>query len=316
MGPTGNGSVFELWNPAAAVPAELVTELHPYENCVAVGWMQLSAELYALTGDGTYMDEFERTLYNHLLGAQAIDGHDFSYYQGNVGAKVHETGLSWYACCRYRGMTMLTQLGEFLAMAGEESISIALYAPSEADVEVGGVPVHLRQSTDYPRGGEVQLAVDPAAPAAFTLRLRVPAAAPLGGLSVNDHAVEAEVHDGFASILRTWTAGDVVRVMFEPELRQTEAVIGERPAILTTYGPLVLAIDTREGTPLDGTTVNRLTAGDLRAEHPEDWSRIARFAVPGTRAGTGRSILLVDYASAGSLDPGSDRFRVWVSATA
>jgi DUF1680 family protein len=306
IAPIGNGSVYEMWNPAASRPGELPNNLHPYENCVAVTWMQLSVELFEATGDPVHMDEYERTLFNHLLGAQAADGHDFSYYQGNVGTKVHETNSGWYACCRYRGMTMLTQVPGHVVFERDGGLVIALYADSESEARVGDTRVTVVQRTAYPRDGVIDLTVSPESPLEFTLQFRIPASTTLRSVTVNAEAAEADVWAGLATLRRTWSEGDRVRIELDLTVAQVEADLDERPAVLTTYGPLVLAIDSREGTPIDETTVGRLTAPDLEPAHPADWSRIVRFVADGTP--------LVDFASAGSLAPGEDRFRIWVTA--
>ncbi len=314
IGPTGNGAIWEFWNPSAAQPLELTNEFRANENCVAVGWMQLSAELFRLTGDPAYMDEFEKTLYNHLLGSQAIDGHDFSYYQGHLGAKVHATMPNRYSCCRYRGMTMLTQLGEHVITHRDDGLAVVLYGSSTVDTAVDGVPVRVRQATDYPRDPTVGISVDPASPVAFTLGFRVPATAEIETVSLNAEVVAVERSGGFASIRRIWSPGDRVEVAFRLRTVRTEAVINDRPVVLTTYGPLVLAIDTHEGTPLDSTVVDLRSGAALQPAHPSDWSRIVRFTVDGAIGRSAYPVTLVDYASAGSIAPREDRFRIWVTA--
>jgi len=82
IGITGNGSISETWWMVGGRPALLTNDIHPNENCVAVCWMKLSNYLLTHSGDAAYADQFEKTLYNHLLGSQALDGSDFSYYQG------------------------------------------------------------------------------------------------------------------------------------------------------------------------------------------------------------------------------------------
>ena len=42
IGPSGNGSISEIWWWLGRAPLALTNDLHPNENCVAVAWMQLS----------------------------------------------------------------------------------------------------------------------------------------------------------------------------------------------------------------------------------------------------------------------------------
>lgn len=318
IGPTGNGSIAEIWWWLGKAPIALTNDLHPNENCVAVAWMQICAELLACSGHARFADEFEKTLYNHLLGAQALDGSDFSYYQGLEGRKVHKTPASWYSCCRYRGMKMFAHLGEWAVLSSAEGPVIALFAALTARVPVGAQQVDILQETDYPRTGRVTISVRPECAAAFTLRIRKPGFCPEVMLTVNGASQPAcPVEDGFLCLTRTWSAaGDTVALDLTMPVTSRQATIqDDRESVLTTYGPLVLAIDSRYGTPLGATRVDGAGAMlPLTPQEPDGntWTPIVRFTTPGTIADAPAPVTLVDYASAGSQNPAQDKFQVWV----
>ena len=318
IGPTGTGSISESWWWLGRAPLALTNDLHPNENCVAVAWMQLSAELLACSGHARFADEFEKTLYNHLLGAQALDGSDFSYYQGLEGRKVHKTPASWYSCCRYRGMKLLAHLGEWAVLGSEQGPVIALFASLTARVPVGTQHVEICQTTDYPRTGRVTIVVRPEQAAVFTLRLRKPGFCPEVKLAVNGEPQPAcPVENGFLCLTRTWSpTGDTVTLELAMPVTAWQATIqDDRESVLTTYGPLVLAIDSRYGTPLGATRVDYSgTPLPLTPQAPEGNSStpIVRFTTPGTIADAPAPVTLVDYASAGSQNPTEEKFQVWV----
>lgn len=318
IGPTGTGSISESWWWLGRAPLALTNDLHPNENCVAVAWMQLSAEMLAASGQAGFADQFEKTLYNHLLGAQALDGSDFSYYQGLEGRKVHKTPASWYSCCRYRGMKLLAHLGEWAVLSSDEGPVIALFAALKARVPMGGQHVEIVEETDYPRSGRVTIAVRPERAATFTLRIRKPGFCPGVTVTVNgEPCSDVPVKDGFLCLSRAWSAaGDSVTLDLAMPVTAWQATVqDDRESVLTTYGPLTMAIDSRYGTPLGSTRV--AYAGAPLTLTPQkldgaDWKSIVRFTTPGTIAGAPAPVTLVDYASAGSLDPDRDRFQVWV----
>jgi len=318
IGPTGTGSISEIWWWLGKAPLALTNDLHPNENCVAVGWMQTCADLLACTGEARFADEFEKTLYNHLLGAQALDGSDFSYYQGLEGRKVHKTPSSWYSCCRYRGMKMLAHLGEWAVLSSKEGPVIVLFASLLARVPVGEQQVEIRQETDYPRTGRVKISVRPDHTGTFTLRIRKPGFCPQVTLIVNGECqTDCHVKDGFFCLTRTWlAAGDTVELELAMPIHSWPATVqDDRESVLNFYGPLVLAIDSRYGTPLGATRVSwagvplTLTPQSLSEDK---WTPIVCFTVPGTIAGISSPVTLVDYASAGSQNPEQDKFQVWV----
>lgn len=94
------------------------------------------------------------------------------------------------------------------------------------------------------------------------------------------------------------------------------ARIGDsRDSALTTYGPLVLATDSRYGTPLGATQVairEEIRPLEPLMPPPGSWTPIVCFQTPGQIAGTPAPVTLVDYASAGSQNPGHDTFQVWI----
>ena len=78
---TGNGTVHELWSENGNGCMLLGAEDKPNENCVAVGWMELSLALFYIKCDVKYLNAIDKTLYNHLLASISPDGSDFAYYQ-------------------------------------------------------------------------------------------------------------------------------------------------------------------------------------------------------------------------------------------
>jgi hypothetical protein len=317
VGITGNGSIGEMWTylcPARRA-LSLSTDLNPNENCVAVGWMKLSAALYELLGDPKYVDALEKSLYNHLLGAQALDGSDFSYYQGTRGRKVHATHPGQYSCCRYRGMNMLAHLPRHVYAEADDALMVNLYCSSTAEASVGGRAVAVTQETDYPRTGRVALQVRAEGGGEFALALRMPGWCPAAEVTVNGQQEPATPEDGYIRLAREWSPdGDRVELELRMPVGSTPGRVEERDVAAVTYGPLVLALDSRYGVPIEGTELV-VSEGECRpaeAGAPDALVHLVRFESPGRHRGEPVTLTLVDYASAGSVDPERDRFRTWL----
>ena len=75
---TGNGTVGEFWTENGNAPALLGTDVKPNENCVAVGWIELSLMMFYKDRSTKYLDAIEKTLFNHILGSISDDGTDFT----------------------------------------------------------------------------------------------------------------------------------------------------------------------------------------------------------------------------------------------
>ena len=316
VGVTGCGDIAEVWtlnrNRAAMLPRDLLTN----ENCVAVGWMELSLALYADALDGRYYDAFERALYNHLFGSQAPDGSDFAYYQGNYGQKAVATEPTRYSCCRFRGLTMMAHLPECAVFAKAGTLALPLYASFEQVAMVDDVPVRIRMRTEYPRNGEIALEVFPQTSHAMTLLLRIPAWCEHFSLLRDGKEQCVPVQNGHAVLEGVFPPeGTRIALTLDMPVRRHREMVDDMPCIALEYGPLLLAIDSRYGTPIFSTTVDGDAAQKRLSLPREDSMPMVAFQTSGTVRGQKQDIRLVDYASAGMTNPAQDRFRVWIPET-
>ena len=123
------------------------------------------------------------------------------------------------------------------------------------------------QTTDYPWEGKVAIAVNPSAPKAFTVRVRVPnrdvsslyrtrpVANGVTALAVNGAAVKPVIVNGYAEITRTWKTGDTIafelpmvvqRVHASEKIMtvlQGGAVSPDKDRVALRYGPLLYNIE-------------------------------------------------------------------------
>ncbi len=314
---TGNGTIGEHWNHLGNKPVELTNDLRPNENCVACGWMKFSADLALFSGEAKYFDELEKSLYNHLIGSQAHDGHDFSYYQGNIGHKIHEKDAGSYSCCRYRGMRILAYLPEYVYMQSDKSVAVNLYTPSTTTATIGSTKIKFEQNTNYPKDGRVAIYVKPDENSKFSLLLRKPDWSEKVLVKVDEEEIECREENGYLVIEREWgSAGNRIELSIDMTAEFIEAIINEEASVAVKYGPLVLAIDSRYGTPIESTTIKFQEKPELRpvSINDQEYTPQVKFDIQGKIGGKDKLITLVDYASAGSINPGIDEFRLWIPA--
>lgn len=318
IGLTGNGGIVEFWNYLGNEPALLNNDCRPNENCAAVVWMRFCADLFSLNAEVKYMDAFEKTLFNHLLGSQAIDGSSFSYYQGNYGQKIHNIRPEWYQSCRYRGMNMLINLPKYIYWRSSQGFTVVLYCSSEMHSEYKGVKVRFLQETTYPREGKVLINVQPESDIKFTLKLRLPSWCINPYATINGDVLPIENNHGYICIEKIWKAsGDVIELSLDMPVRCIDGFVDENgdENIAVTYGPSLLAIDSRYGTPIDSTKIRlKDDCVELKSIKDDDssYTPLVKFTSPGQINGKLKEITLVDYASAGSIDNIKDRFRTWL----
>ena len=251
------------------------------ETCAAIGFLYWTHRMFLMTGDGKYMDVFERTLYNGFLSGVSLSGDRFFYpntleYDGKEKNNHGFAGRApWFgcACCPPNVLRMVASLGGYAAAVQDERLYVNLYAEGEVQAKVAGHGVRLVQTTRYPWDGAVKIAVEPEAAAEFTLCLRVPGwvrGQPVPGdlysyddatpaawsVKVNGAAVAVEPVDGYARLARKWQAGDVVELDLPMPVRRVAGnplVEATRGQVALERGPVVYSF---EGIDNDGAVLD------------------------------------------------------------
>ena len=231
------------------------------ETCAAIAFLFWNHRMFLMTGDGKYMDVFERTLYNGFLSGISLSGDRFFYpnpleYDGKeVNNHGHAGRAPWFgcACCPPNVLRLMASLGGYAYAVRGSELFVNLYAEGTAKAEVAGNPVGISQRTAYPWDGSIKLTVTPANPGTFSLRLRIPgwtlgrplstdlyqyenSAAGAWTVKVNGSPVNATLADGYAVIDREWKNGDTVDLDLPMPVRR---VVGN-PKITATKGQVAL----------------------------------------------------------------------------
>lgn len=312
----GSGSAYECWydgNRLQTLPAA-----HTMETCVTVTWMQLCAELLKVTNDSKYADEIERSAYNALMASMRVDGQKIAKYSPLSGYRYEGKGQSGMEinCCTAnapRGFCLLPSI-----MYGGENgeIHVNLYAPSTAIVSIDSRnQAELKQVTNYPADGRVEIQVTPSRSQEFTIALRIPQWSRNTRITVNGKDYQSITPGQYYRIRRVWTKGD--RIELECDMRGRLLENNHCQAI--AYGPIVLARDSRfqDGFVDEGVDIKEKNdAVKLQKANPTDFSLLS-FTV-NTITGTNREgvqprpIHLCDFASAGNDWNTTQRYRVWL----
>jgi DUF1680 family protein len=123
---------------------------------------------------------------------------------------------------------------------------------------VAGTGVELVQKTDYPWKGAVWLTVNPAVPAKFTIRLRIPnhdtsglyhSTPEIGGythLAVNGKPISPKIEKGYVAIRREWNAGDQINLELPMGVQRVIAddrVKADRGQVALRFGPNIYVME-------------------------------------------------------------------------
>jgi hypothetical protein len=232
------------------------------ELCTVVEYMFSLEHSLAILGDAALGDRLERLAYNALPGTLTDDmwAHQYNQEANQVECSLHhkpwvsdgpESNLFGlepnFGCCTANFHQGWPKLANSLFMlsgaqesAAQDGLVAAVYAPCEVHTVLRGTAVHLVEETGYPFHGTVRITVNPAAPLAFPLALRIPGWAAETTITVNGKAEPKPAAGGFAHIERIWMAGDRVEIVFPMKLRVSrwfhDSVAVERGPLVFSYG--------------------------------------------------------------------------------
>ena len=215
---------------------DLPNETAYAETCAAIGVVFWAQRMLGVDPDARYADVMERALYNGVSAGVSLDGRRFFYanrlaaHPATVSPGEHAFGLGrqpWFgcACCPPNIARLLASLGCYVYGVGRDELLMHLYAAGEATVTMAGVPVTLRQTTDYPWKPTVRIDVAPAAPTTFTVSLRIPGWCRRASLTLNGRraALRRLMRRGYARLRRRWRPGDRIELTLPMPVERVEA---------------------------------------------------------------------------------------------
>lgn len=303
---TGAGSCREHWTQDGFMPIE--DDDNVGENCVSVTWIQFNLALYKLEGDSKYLDEAEKTLYNHLLGSQRPDGAAWCYYAPLNGARHFGTATN---CCLSSGPRALALLPSFAFGQRPEGLDINLYGDAQLQGELS-----LEMKSGYPNDGRAEVRITKAPSSQKTIRLRIPAWAKPVSVKLNGGSLGFGNPGSWFEAKRRWKKGDSLSLEFSMPLKRIEGQGKQKNHAAFVKGPIVYAAllptpddegprlhaGTKGGSPKPLSGQRFSLKGFLQAD---------QYGLKGGREPMGQDLILEPYYLAGK-----GRYAVWLRTEA
>lgn len=260
------------------------------ESCANVGYALWMWRMLEVTGDASYADQFEQSLYNGVLPGISLDGKNYFYVNALKKLKDFEWPMRWSRtrtpnikvsfCCPPNVVRTIAEMHNYVYSLSKDTLWVNLYAASElSTVWIDGARIRLKQETDYPWNGAVKFTIAEAPDRAIALKLRVPGWLHEGAakLRVNGQPVDAKLTSGsYAEVKRTWRAGDVVEFVmeFSPTLWEANPLVEETlNQVAVKFGPIVYCLESNDlpdGVRLEDVVVALdKTAGALKPEREQ-----------------------------------------------
>ncbi|MDY7108567.1 MAG: glycoside hydrolase family 127 protein [Planctomycetota bacterium] len=264
------------------------------ETCAAIGNALWNHRMNLLHGHAKYADVLERIIYNGFLSGISMSGDRFFYPNPLAsGGTYHRSPWFSCSCCPVNIVRFVPSIAGYVYAHDENGIYVNLFIAGDARIERPGNTVILRQSTNYPWDGRVDITVQPQRPAEFDLCIRIPGWVrgrpvpsdlysyvergdepdPAFKIAINGRpAADVEIERGYARLRRTWRPGDEIVVDFPMPVRLVaahEEVEADRGRLALERGPIVYCLEAVD----NGGHVRNIRMprdSDLEAEHRAD----------------------------------------------
>ncbi|MDO5524110.1 MAG: glycoside hydrolase family 127 protein [Bacteroidia bacterium] len=318
----GSGAAMEAWFSGKEV--QHVPIAHFQETCVTVTWIKFNQQLLRLTGDSKYADVIEWAYYNALLGSMRPDGSDWAKYTPLSGQRLQGSeqcgmGLN---CCNASGPRGLFTIPLTTVMTSNDGVNVNFYIDGTYQaITPGKNSITVKQHTDYPASGKIDISLEMKKAENMTLALRIPSWNEKATVLVNEQPIENIESGDFLKINRNWKNGDKISIEFE--MKGKLHYIGKNPEnVAITRGPVVLTRDER----LSGPELEAVIApiknnnGDIeltskKSNNPDIWMLFSAKFLPEAYTEYGAEpveVELCDYASAGNTMTTYPFFKVWM----
>ena len=217
------------------------------ETCMVAFQLLFYDELLRCgVGDAALLgDLMERAVYNALFAAHSRDGRRLRYYTPLNGERKFWPNDLY--CCPNNLRRAIGRLPEYVFYVHGRHVTANLYTACKAKLDVNGVPLKIREETDYPRSGKVAFTLEPDEPRMFDFAVRVPRWCRTPSAKINGMTVTYKYSPGeILHLPRVWKAGDTVELDFPMEVRTVLGRKRQSGRFAVMRGPVVYAMDTRK----------------------------------------------------------------------
>lgn len=228
------------------------------ESCSSCGMIFFHWKMNLANHDARYVDNYEETMYNALLGSTDLEGRNF-YYTNPLDAGLGRSTWHTCPCCVGNIPRTLLMVPTWTYAKAPDGVYVNMYIGSTITIEnAAGTDVEMVQQTDYPWSGKIAITVNPKVRKRFTVRLRIPNRTTsrlytptpevngMVSLALNGKSVKPAMERGYAVITREWNAGDKIELeipMKPQRITATDQIASTRGKVALRYGPLIYNVE-------------------------------------------------------------------------
>lgn len=231
------------------------------ETCANIGNVLWNWRMLQLTGDAKYADIVELALYNSVLSGINLEGNKFFYTNPLAARADYPYHLRWEGerqayislsnCCPPNTVRTLAEIGNYMYSVAPDGLYINLYGGNVLNTKLqNGAPVQLKQTTQYPWEGNIEIALQKMPATETSIYLRIPGWCKKASIKINGKIQTIETKTGeYARIKRVWKAGDIISLELDMPavLVESNPLVEEtRNQVAVKRGPLVYCLESAD----------------------------------------------------------------------
>ncbi|NEW83842.1 MAG: hypothetical protein GZ094_15950 [Mariniphaga sp.] len=309
---TGTCSEGEHFQEDFVLPA--TNDVHMGEGCVTTTWIQFSQAMYNLTGEAKYIDEIEKAVYNHLLGAENPQTGCVSYYTALQGAKPYRCTIMAH-CCLASVPRAIAAIPELVyTKSTENGFNINMYESGTFNENIktkdgSAVSVNVMMNFTDQKFGVRNGTVEIQGAGTYEIGLRVPTWCKNFIAKVDGKAYSG-ITGQYLEIERNWNQKSKLEVTFDVNTQILDGGLSYPDYLAVKYGAQVLALDqslNKQLADLDQVAIDAASV-QLVPEN-ELWYGNRVYAAKAFYKGHPISLKLVPFAEAGQT---GGEVRTWI----
>ena len=229
------------------VDYDLPNDSNYSETCASIALAMFGLRMAKATGDASYFDTVELALYNTVRSGISLEGDRYFYVNPmevwpqacidfSSRSHVKPERQKWFdcACCPTNVARTFTSLGQYIYFQDADELFINLFIQNETSFTVNEKNVSLSLITDYPKTGNVKIALK--GDTALSLNIRIPSFAEDFSVIKNGSPVAGEKKNNYYRIANV-RGGDEIAVSFSIKPR----IIYPNPKVHYNCGKAAIA---------------------------------------------------------------------------
>jgi DUF1680 family protein len=231
--------------PTVKACSDFINDVEGPESCNSYNMLKLTEDLFRANPLATYIDYYERTLYNHILSTQHPVHGGYVYFTPARPRhyRVYSAPNEAMWCCVGTGMENHSKYNQIIYTHQNDSLFVNLFIASELDWKAKGMKI--KQVTNFPSEEKSKLVITEGY-SRFKLMIRYPSWMKDGALKVivNGKTIPYKVQPStYIAIERLWAKGDVIRIIL-PMHNSIEHLPNVPAYVAFMHGPILLGAKT------------------------------------------------------------------------